>query len=153
MIKKNPNKGTFVDWRHLDNLNNFSKENPELAYYLIVNLFNEKVELSTRIDSFKEIVKKYNKDCFLGTSLFAYLMSAFDSHNYTIYKDDVFQEFGDLFDIQIPSSVSEKYEFYIKLCHELLDYFRQNSYLDCPLLLDIQDFIFSISAYNLSLEE
>lgn len=149
IVKRNPSKGTFVHYIEMNNLINFSKERPVEAAEALLGLFEEGESLATRIHSFRRRGKEFKKESSFGAPLVAYVMTAFNSQQYTLYKDKPFKSFGKRFGIEIPRLIDEKYAFYISLCRALLRYFRQAHYLEDPIMLDAQDFIYSLMKYDL----
>lgn len=147
--KYNPSKGTFVHYIDMNQLINFSKERPDEAVEAILGLFEEEESLTTRIENFRQKGREFREDSSFGTPLIAYVLTAFNHHQYTLYKDRPFQQFGKRFGLAIPRSIGEKYALYISLCKALLRYFRQSSYLKSPVIFDAQDFIYSTMKYDL----
>lgn len=144
--ENNPTSGSFVHWSNIDNLIKYTNQNPGEVVELMSNLLNDNQTISNRIDDFLVKAREFQSDIRLGTPLFAYLLCAFDNDKYIIYKDKTFQKFCKWFDLNVPSNIGEKYEYYISVCNELLYFARENIDKEFSLL-NMQDFIYVITRY------
>lgn len=152
--KANPNKGGFVDWRCLSSLLQAAEEQPHRVTQLFRNLFNESLSLSERIGAFKSEAKgwhgKDDRPLQLNTSLFGYILTAFNKDNYTLYKGRCFEKFTTWHSIDCPSSVEERYELYIAMCKELKTELQKRM-SHRVTLLDVQDFLYCTFSYDVLL--
>lgn len=143
--KNNPNSGSFVHWSNLDDLKKWAEKEPENVVDSLIQLFDSKDELASKIKRFRDKGKEFNSDISLGTPLFGYIMSAFDKNNYLIYKDNTFRNFAKFFDLDIPTNLGEKYQYYLDICKNVFEYLQQN-YSDKNFeLLNSQDIIYLLS--------
>lgn len=158
--KNNPSSGSFVFWSELDNLKELADKNPALVAELINNLFDEKIPVYKRIDRFNEKVKEYKKDLVFQTSLFGYIMAAYDYNHYPLYKGEVFNY------IKKNSGTKEKwksfstglkYHKFTQLCRLMGESLNSNNLLkevivnNIPIktginALDGQDFFYCVSS-------
>ena len=143
--KNNPSSGSFVHWSNLDDLKKWAEEKPEKVVDLINQLFNPDKELSEKINNFRDQGKEFNSQISLGTPLFGYLLAAFDKDKYLIYKDNTFRNFVNFFDLDIPTSLGEKYQYYLKICKDIYKYLQENRPEHNFELLNAQDIIYLLS--------
>ncbi|MFW6311452.1 MAG: hypothetical protein ACOC1K_04370, partial [Nanoarchaeota archaeon] len=145
--KNNPNSGSFFNWRNIDDFSNYVEAKPaEVVEQLHMLFDNDTQSISSRIDEFLDKAREFQSDISLGTPFFGYLMWAFDSNNYIIYKDKTFKRFCKWFDLNVPFNIGDKYEYYISVCNELLDFAREHFDKDM-ILLNMQDFIYTVARY------
>ncbi len=150
--RSNPQSGSFTHWGSLADLEEFASDQPNEAANLLQNLYNESLPLTDRIESFVNAGKQYKKDLKLGAPLFGYLLAAYDYKRYPIYKEGVFQSVKKTFGIDKKLGyVAENYNFYMEFCSVLFEYLTKQ--MDHPSMLDVQDFLYSITEYkNLKVE-
>lgn len=146
--KHNPQTGSFVHWSSLKDLLDFTEVKPERASYLLNRLFDDNLPLKDRIEEFYNEGKAYNSIVKFGTPLFGYLLAGYNRKEYPIYKDGVFNEFIKALQIEEkPVNISDKYELYDRLCHEIRDLLRESGEPQAGVL-DAQDFTYCISGYD-----
>ncbi|MFW5686807.1 MAG: hypothetical protein ACOCXL_01320 [Halanaerobium sp.] len=102
---KNPSAGSFVHWSDLDNLSKFAAADPVKVSEELNKLINGQDSIELRIKRFREVCKEFDNSSSFGTPLNAYLLAAFDSKKYAIYKDSIFRDFVTLFNIDKPGQV------------------------------------------------
>lgn len=146
--KNNPTSGSFVHWSNLDDLKKWAEKEPENVVNSLKQLFDSKDKLASKIKRFRDKGKEFNSDISLGTPLFGYIMSAFDKDKYLIYKDNTFRNFTNFFDLDIPTSVEEKYQYYIDICNDIYKYLQENYSNHDLIFLNSQDIIFLLSEYK-----
>jgi len=130
--KNNPNSGSFVHFSNFDDLIRITEKDPKLMAKLFKELFNEKVEINYRIDSFIKKAKKIDKNAKLGTPLFGYIMAIFNYEKYPVYRNKTFLTIRKLLnkDKEWQSlSLGEKYQKFTNLCLEMGMYFKRNNLL------------------------
>ncbi len=143
--KKNQKHAPLTHWIEIDNLVNFSKENPEIASNIINQLFDENKDLEERINYFRNHLES-------GTSLFGFILSVYNSEKYGPYKNNTFQDFLKNFvNRDYPSlgdfSIAEKYKFFVDVCEEISDFISRKTGKDVGAL-DAQNFIYSVTEYD-----
>jgi len=144
--KENPQQGSFVHWSNLDDLSTFAEEKPEVVNKLLHNILDKSNNLADSIDNFRKRGKEFDSKISLGTPLFGYILSSFDKENYLLYKDGPFKNFIKLFELNKPSSLGEKYKFYLEICKDINGKFKNLEIIDNLELMHSQDFIYLISA-------
>ena len=144
--KENPQQGSFVHWSNLDDLNTFAEEKPEVVSDLMYNLFEEDNKVSESIDYFRKVGKEFDPNINLGTPLFGYILTAFDKDKYTLYKDGPFKDFINIFELEKPSSLGGKYEFYLDICKNINKKLDSMEIIENLELMHSQDLIYTISA-------
>ncbi|QTA37583.1 MoxR family ATPase [Thermosipho ferrireducens] len=152
----NPSKGSFVYWAQLDSLYKISLSYPEIVMKALNVLYDETVNLVERIKIFESIFKVNKLSFSPGTPLIGYLLASYNYKKYPIFKDKIFKNFLELFNINEKySDKAEKYYYFYQLCYILKEYFEERKYLENPDVLDIQDFIYCLSAddyYNFTFD-
>jgi MoxR-like ATPase len=146
--KNNPNSGSFVHWSNLDDLKKWAEKEPDKVADSLKQLFNSEVELAQKIDNFREEGKEYDSTISLGTPLFGYILAAFNKDTYLIYKDSSFRNFLKNFDLDIPTSLGEKYQYYLEICRDIQNYLQENYSENEIELLTSQDIIYSLAEYK-----
>ncbi|MFW5961411.1 MAG: hypothetical protein ACOCRV_00235, partial [bacterium] len=146
--KNNPNSGSFVHWSNLDDLKKWAEKEPKKVADSMNKLLDSEVELAQRINDFREKGKEYDSTISLGTPLFGYILAAFNKDEYLIYKDSSFRNFLKNFDLDMPTSLGEKYQYYLEICRDIQNYLQKN-YPDNGIeLLTSQDIIYSLAEYK-----
>ncbi|WP_161974943.1 AAA family ATPase [Bacillus timonensis] len=144
----NPQSGSFVHWSNTADLVDYATARPTEVAELFVQLFTDEVApLSERIKTFYEKGKEYKSQLKLGAPLFGYLLAAYDSQKYPLYKEEVFKEIKRIFGIDKKlGSISENYAYYYQLCLSAQEVLASKGHY--VHMLDIQDFFFCLTQYD-----
>ncbi|WP_121615363.1 AAA family ATPase [Virgibacillus halodenitrificans] len=149
IVSNNPQSGSFVHWSNTSDLQDFVKNNPLAAVNLLSSLYeNEEVSLQDRIEKFREQGKEWKKDISLGAPLFGYLLAAYNYEKYPLYKEEVFKYTKKMLGIDKKlSGVGKNYQDYYDICVTVKDFLNDRGY--SLNMLDIQDFFFCVSQYDI----
>ncbi|OAD45916.1 AAA family ATPase [Polaribacter atrinae] len=116
---------------------------PEKIRLLFKNLFNESIDLNTRVKSFnKETLKIYRG---LGETLshhqdertISVYLTYYNPEKYTFYKYAYYKELCDLLNIE-QAKVNERYAHYLELIHQIISEYIEN---DTELIELVKSFI------------
>ncbi|SHH23870.1 AAA family ATPase [Thermosipho atlanticus] len=141
----NPSKGSFVHWIEIDNLLKITRSFPETMANALNVLYDGSFVLIEKLKEFEQIIKEVKPNFRLGTPLIGYLLASFDYEKYPLYKDEIFKNLLNFFNIEWNfENTIEKYFSYFQTCNLLKDYFVEKGYLKNPNILDIQDFIYCV---------
>lgn len=143
--EKNPSHGTFVHWSDIDNLEKITESYPDKVQIMFNQLVNGEKKLSERINTFRSEGKQINAQATLGTPLIGYILTAFDQKKYAPYKDGVLTDFVDLFELEKPGNIGEKYEFYLQICQQITDYLLKKEIINEFNMLYGQDLVYLLS--------
>ena len=142
----NPSTGPLVNWRDLDELEQFATDDPSHLASLLESLYSGEGALAPRIEQFREAVN-------IGTPAIGYLLASYDMDRYPPYKDGMFRTFLAYFEgasgpIPTSMSVHEKYTLYLDYCESIKKLLETRSEFGKPTILDAQDFMYTIVEYD-----
>lgn len=145
--KLNPNEGTFVFWGALDDFITYAEASPTEVANIWNQLYDDSIPLKDRIDQFREASQTFNEKVIFNAPFFGYLLAAYDSHKYPLYKGSIYQQVKKAYTIDIKmGSVSDNYDTYMTICDIILTYLKtENPHIT---MLDVQDFLFCSTEYD-----
>ena len=146
LIDKNPDKGSFANWRELNKVKDFAEKNPKQAAELFRKLYNSKENLEKRISNFKEKID-------IGTPAFGYLLSAYDYNEYAPMKVWDFRAFIQDFADEKPNkigslSIPKRYSLYHNYCKKIGRFLKKEGVVDEESALAAQDFYITLETYD-----
>ena len=145
--KANPNTDTFANWRYFDYFIQFIEAKPQEAAELWNQLLDSNITLANRIEKFREEGKRYDQNIALGAPLFGYILAAFDSKKYPLYKEEIFKKAKRTYGIESPlGTVGNNYEEFRLLCDIMLGHLKKD--YEWVTILDVQDFLFCSTTYD-----
>jgi len=146
--KKNPFKGSFVNWMPLSKLVKNSEIMPNIIANFMNILFNESKDIKIRIDESREYLKK-NSGQSISLPGLSYLLCAYDYRKYPLYKKKIFVDLFRRNNKKFPygHDLATTYYDYRIICEEISKILSE--YFEDTTPLDGQDFIYVISQYEI----
>ncbi|MCL7763175.1 AAA family ATPase [Polaribacter sp. Z014] len=116
---------------------------PEKIRFLFKNLFNESIDLNTRVKAFNEETLKIHRG--LGETLshhqdertISVYLTFYNPEKYTFYKYSYYKELCDLLNIE-QAKINERYAHYLELIHQIISEYIEN---DTELIELVKSFI------------